>query len=83
MKRLTIPLTIEIDVEVDVLYTAGRPAPVAFDHDSPAFSDPGDSPEVILREVRIGGDKNILPNMDAATEENIRERVLDHLENQI
>lgn len=30
-------------MEVD--FTPGRPAPLCMDHDSPAFSDPGDSAE--------------------------------------
>ena len=74
MVRRTVPLTIEIDVEVDVLYTAGRPAPVSFgDHDSPGFSDPGDAPEIDLVAVRVRGDTNILPGMAASTEKMIEE----------
>ena len=83
MVRRTVPLTIEIDVEVDVLYTAGRPAPVSFgDHDSPGFSDPGDAPEIDLVAVRVK-DTNILSYLDKDTVADIENRVIDFLENQI
>jgi len=32
-------------VDVEGEYSPGRPAPNCHDHDSPAFSDPGDDPE--------------------------------------
>jgi hypothetical protein len=35
-----------IEVEIEAVFTPGRPAPFCQDHDSPDFSDSGDSEEV-------------------------------------
>ena len=83
MPREKVPLIIEIGVEVECRYTASRPAPVSFgDHDSPGFSDPGDAPEIDLLAVRVN-DMNILNYLDKAELVELKDRMLDHLENQI
>lgn len=58
MSRETVTLTVEIggeehELEVRADYTPERPPPACQDHDSPAFSDPGDSEECEIIRVTL------------------------------
>lgn len=47
--------TVLIAISAEVRVRFGRPAPIASDPDSPAFSDPGAPIEVDVHEVRVNG----------------------------
>ena len=49
----TINLPDGRDCIVRCRYTAGRKAPYASNHDSPAFSDPGDGAELEILSTRV------------------------------
>lgn len=49
--RVEVPTTVEVDLTFSAAVTPSRPPPPCSNHDSPAFSDPGDPGEV--DDVRI------------------------------
>jgi len=56
LKKFEIDEAVEADLEFEVEYAPGRPAPACSDHDAPGFSDPGDPPELqVLRAWAIEG----------------------------
>lgn len=66
---------------VRACYTAGRPAPYASNHDSPAFSDPGDPPDLDILSTRVEQSDGSYreEQLGDLTLEFIRERLLDDL----
>ncbi len=67
-----------IDMEVDYIYSPGRPAPFVEDHDKSGFSDPGDEDYVEITGVDVLGFDitNIVyktPALQNAIEEAIRD----------
>ena len=61
MKKITVTHKL---FEVDVDYVPCRPAPPCSDHDSPAFSDPGDDEEFEIVAVRTPSGEDITDLLD-------------------